>query len=58
MNASLAIKLERNFNVLERLTSEFSIFAKENVMKDKVRDEKFSVFNVSHNLSVRFMKVM
>jgi len=43
---------ENNFNVSEILTNIFSIFAKENVMKNEGRGKKFSVFNLSHNSTV------
>ena len=37
---------------MQILTNTFSIFAKENLMKNMGRGEKFSVFNLSHNFSV------
>jgi len=52
MNAWLNISPESNFNGLEILTNMFSRLAKENVMKNEGRGEKFSVFNLSHNSSV------
>ena len=52
MNSLLAMKRKSDFNVLEILTNMISKFAKENLMNNEGRGEKYSVFNLSHNSSV------